>query len=253
MIPGKGAKAGESVIHLECTNISFAPSMGGQALLEGLVGLALLAVIFWAIPVVGRYQDIALQTAHASRHAAFLMAQGATRQADVSASAGKAGFAEKDRRWRTLSGAALMPAQPTLSTQRVGDVAAGHPGAHHATVSALRREWRVGDEGILRASFTAQPADVVSSSAMGRFLAIERSTSILTGAGHAESDSAAQDRVAQGRTGWLRAAQLSISAGREIAHRMQGVDQAWGRSPPQFDWLRAWEGLVPSDRLARQP
>src|SRR5690606_11215893 len=129
------------------------------------------AVLFWAIPVLGRYQDIALQTAHASRHAAFLVAQGATRQAEVSALAGLPLSTEKDRRWRTLSGAPLMSRPPDLSIRRASLPAAGQPGAADAMVSTLRREWRVGDEAILRASVTARPADVVSpASAMERFL-----------------------------------------------------------------------------------
>src|SRR5690606_26476963 len=101
----------------------------------------------------------------------------------------------------------LMSRPPDLSIRRASLPAAGQPGAADAMVSTLRREWRVGDEAILRASVTARPADVVSpASAMERFLVIERSTSVLTGTGHAVSDSAAQERVTQGHSGWRRAA-----------------------------------------------
>jgi len=226
----------------------------GQALLEGMVGLVALIVMFWAIPVLGRYQDIALQGAHASRYAAFLAALGVPSHGDVSAMTGTAYFSGSPQRWRTASGDALMPLGPEISTQRVPDVMAAQPGAGHAQAAMLRHEWQVGDDAMLQATVLAQPHDVVSllPAAPGS-LRIVRSTSILTGAGHASSDTAAQQRVADGASGWAQAAARSSSAGREVAARMQAVDEAWARPHPDFDWLGAWQALVPADRLVRQP
>ncbi len=225
----------------------------GQALLEGMVGLVALVVLFWAIPVLGRYQDIALQAAHASRYAAFLAAIGAADKEEVSGMAATAYFSGSSLRWRTASGDALMPFAPEVSMQRVPAAASMQPGADHAAVAALRREWQVGDDAMLQATVLAQPHDLVSGHAAPRSLGIRRSTSILTGAGHAYSDEAVQQRVAQGAAGWATAASRSSLAGREVTARMQAVDEAWARPRPAFDWLGPWQALVPTDRLVRQP
>lgn len=237
-----------------CQNISFACENRGQALAEGMVGLVALAVLFWAIPVLGRYQDIALQAAHASRYAAFLAAVGAADEEDVSGMASTAHFSGSGRRWRTVSGDALMPFAPEVSMQRVPDETGMQPGAGHTAVAALRREWQVGDDALLQATVLARPQDVVSlGPAAPGFLGIARSTSILTGAGHVYSDEAVQQRVAQGAAGWATAAARSTSAGREMRARMQDVDEAWARPRPDFDWLGPWQALVPADRLVQQP
>jgi len=235
-------------------NISRRHGSRGQALLEGMVGLVALVVMFWAIPVLGRYQDIVLQSAHASRYAAFLSALGVPAQEDVSAMAGTAYFSGSPQRWRTASGEALMPIGPEISTRRVPDTRGEQPGSSHAAAAMLRREWRVGDDAMLQATVLTQPRDVVPLGiAAPDFLRINRSTSILTGAGYASSDMAVQQRVAHGASGWAQAAARSASAGREVAARMQAVDEAWARPHPDFDWLGAWQALVPADRLARQP
>jgi hypothetical protein len=219
-----------------------------------MVGLIALVAVFWAIPVLGRYQDIALQASHASRYAAFLAALGVPDGETISAMTSTAYFTGSDRRWRTTSGDALMPLPPAVWSQRVPDAMAGQPGAGHAAAAVLRREWQVGDDAMLKATVAAQPRNVVSQGpATPGSLRIARSTSILTGAGHASSDVAVQQRVAQGASGWTQAAARSISAGREVAARMQGVDDAWARPRPDFDWLGSWHALVPADRLVRQP
>lgn len=237
-----------------CKNISFASVNRGQALAEGMVGLAALAVLFWAIPVLGRYQDIALQAAHASRYAAFLAAVGAADEEEVSGMASTTYFSGSGRRWRTVSGDALMPFAPVVSMRRVPDATGMQPGAGHAAAAVLRREWQVGDDAMLQATVLARPRDVVSlGAAAPGFLGIARSTSILTGAGHVYSDEAVQQRVAQGAAGWAAAARRSTAAGREVTARMQDVDEAWARPRPDFDWLGRWQALVPADRLVRQP
>lgn len=237
-----------------CKNISFARASRGQALVEGMVGLVALVVLFWAIPVLGRYQDIALQAAHASRYAAFLAAVGAADEEEISGMASTAYFSGSSRRWRTVSGDALVPLAPEVSMQRTPEATGMQPGAGHAAVAALRREWQVGDDAMLQATVLAQPRDVVSlGPAAPDFLGIARSTSILTGAGHAYSDEAVQQRVAQGAAGWATAATRSTSAGREVTARMQAVDEAWTRPRPDFDWLGPWQALVPADRLVQQP
>lgn len=237
-----------------CMNILKGSGSRGQALLEGLVGLVALVVVFWAIPVLGRYQDIALQAAHASRYAAFLAALGVPDSEEVSAMTGTAYFAGSARRWRTASGEDLVPFPPAVSVHRVPDAMAGQPGAGHAAAAVLRREWQVGDDAMLRATVAARPRDVVSYGlAAPGLLRMARSTSILTGAGHAASDIAVQQRVEQGASGWAEAAARSASAGREVAARMQAVDKAWARPHPEFDWLGSWQAMVPADRLVRQP
>ncbi len=226
----------------------------GQALAEGLIGLAAIAVLFWAIPVLGRYQDVALQSAHASRYAAFLLTQDQFDDATLSQMIDREYFSHADTRWRTTAGAALLASAPAVTTRRLPVAAAQLHGGGQAQADLLGREWRLGDESIVSASVSGAAKDVfVQGAAGGSVLRLMRNTAVMTGAGHAGDDADAQLRVAQGALAWRGVAGQSAAAGLAVAARLRAVDRAWGRAPPEFDWTSAWPGLVPADRLAQRP
>jgi len=235
---------------------SYCASQSGQALAEGVVGLATLVVVFWAVALVGRYQDITLQAAHASRYAAFLQTVHRFEDAELTALVARHFFADAGKRWRTASGGPLLVAAPAVQARRVPDTGVTTLyGGVPVSAAPLFREWGVGDEGLLRAAVNvrARRTPYGARQEDGVALAFERATAILSGAGHGADDVNVQQRLADGETAWRRAARQSRVAGQAVAGRMRGVDDAWGRAEPTFDWLSAWRGLVPADRQAALP
>lgn len=223
----------------------------GQALAEGVLALAALTVLFWAIPVIGRYQDIALQTTHASRHAAFSAAQKGVDDTHLLPAIQQRFFAQPHLRWRDASGRPLLDGGINLQLQRTASGSALQPATPEG--QTLYRDWRLHDQGVLSARVSTSARDVsrgVFPAFVGT-LAFTGHTAVLSGAGHAVSDADVQRRVASGDSGWGRAARQSSAAGRAAAQRLRGVDAAWGRAQPSFDWLTPWTALVPQDRLPR--
>jgi len=207
----------------------------GQALIEALVALSVLLLVYGAVARVGAWQESALRASQASRHAAFLATRGAPLPKDR----------DIDRRQER--------------SRRLPDPA--QPGARDAYAGRLRGEWSLQDQGIVRlvaairspawASVAlpgAVPGDVPAGSP--RF---ERQTAILADDGHSSDDHAAQRRVGRSATAWGQPARRSTDLGRSLGASMEGVDAAWERPAPDFDWLDPWAGLVPDRYLESAP
>jgi hypothetical protein len=188
----------------------------GQAAVEAVIVLALFTALGAGIAAVGGLQWLGLGAAHASRSQAFLHARGSAGSApdgiDVSRGARPARFM----------------------------------GPGGASAAALRREWGVEDGGMVTASarFRSEHGPHGGTLPAGR-----RHTSLLAGAAHARDDRHAQQIVGSSRIAWTRAAQPSIQAGRRVASALRGIDAAWRRELPHFDWLSPWSDLAPAGRV----
>ena len=231
----------------------------GQALVESLVAMLALAVLWVALLWLAHYQDINLSALHASRHAAFV----ATRiVADEPPADLMADFFTGDaHRWADRRGQAVLDTEtPALVSwqrlQPLPDLA--QPGGSLAQAVVLRHDWSLADSGILQARVTPlfstgaiHDARADGYSRLGldvfdhAYPPLARSTSILTGAGHASSDTAVQDRVAASGLAWSLAHSASRLAGSQAWGRADGVDAGWNRPAPDFEWLRPWSGRVP--------
>src|SRR5690606_5771872 len=90
--------------------------------------------------------------------------------------------------------------------------------------------------------------DVAPAARAGRWRAMAPMLSsqyfILADAGHARDDGDVQARIGQARQAWREAAQGTERAGRALSP-LARIDRAWNRPLPQFDWLSAWQGLLP--------
>lgn len=229
------------------------------------MGIVALAGLFVLIPVLGRYQDLGLQTMHAASGVAFATVRGVPDPQRAAAHP----FANAARRWTDRNGRAMLPADGSglgaVATIADDAAAAWQIGGAHAGARQLRQEWGL-DGGIVTARVRTSP--VAGTGAAGgsdpgagggtggsRWNGaitppIHRRVAILAGAGHAGSDSAAQSRMAASRLAWSDDATRSVRAGRAAAAVLLPLDAGWQRAAPDFDWLSAWSGLVPAEAVA---
>ncbi len=233
----------------------------GQALAELMVAMLALCMLWTAVAWLGRVQDMALQAGHAARHLAFLGAQQA--HEDWGQAARTAYFDGRRQRWLDRRGHDLLPQAQGISAQvsRLAPVAAqAQPANQHASGAQLRRDWQVADEGVMQASVAVSPGNasgVFSGPAWGdvvrgldaAYPSIRRYAYILAGAGHADSDGQTQQRVARADQPWAQAAGVSYGLAGQMSGRMRQVDQAWGRSAPDNDWLYRWQTWLPDWHL----
>jgi len=238
----------------------------GQALAEGLAALAGMLALYMAVSWLGRYQDMALQAAHASRFAAFSLTRNDTSR--PISQIRRHYFSGPAHQWMNRDGtrvlgdsasdvALAVSVEPVLQAQ-------AQPGGADPLAQRLRQGLRVEDTGIAHAlvslrfplpspasSYAHTPPKTDAPGLPGwRYPPLERQTAILIGAGHASSDTRAQDRVADSVPAWQDSAMASYALGRRIASAMTGVDRAWNRGQPVFDWLRPWAGHIPGHHLA---
>lgn len=243
-----------------------ASPQAGQAIAEGLLAMGLLAALGTAIVWLGQMQDIGLAARHAGAYAAFAAARGHFSADETRTSF----FSGPAHRWMSLQGRLLLEQlERDVAVQLAPrDTLAGgaQPGGPPPAAGALRDAWGM-EDGLLRAQVAAAPQYIrfpatrpingvsdedATQRKMDGFV-LRRHTSILTGAGHASGDDAAQARLAASALAWGRDAGGSYRLGRSVHALMEGVDAAWARPAPLFDWLSPWSGHVPGRHLRSAP
>jgi len=208
----------------------------GQASAEALLAAVVLLALWLSIAWIGRLQHRSLAADQASRQAAFSAAQGQPQQPFLTG--------------RTL--------QYTRLASPPDFIAVGGTGTNPA---ALRRDWHVQDEGLLKASANIVPAAAknvtpIPTDGYKRPQSdpiIWRHTLVLIGDGHAADDLSAQTLVERSYVGWQSAYKKSKAAALNVNTRVAPLDQPWQRPPLQTDWLAAWSDLIPEDRLQPTP
>ena len=236
----------------------------GQALLESLIAALGLAVLWVAISWLAHYQDAALSATHASRYAAFAAARYESFRPALDII--RPFFTGNAHRWKDRKGSLVLDSENDLALRwslRPLSSAA-QPGQAGTVASALRHDWALDHGGILQAHVEVsmgkpheagsvqRPLSLRLDDFEGRYPFLARSTAILTGSGHADSDHSVQTRVAGSGLAWSASYDASVAAAGAARLRTAGVDQAWGRPAAGFDWLRPWSGYVP-DYLLDDP
>lgn len=265
--PGGGRRAaqrfGSRPASAVCTGRGPRPlGQGGQALVECLVAMLVLAVLWVSVSWLGRYQDIAMSATHAGRHAAFLASRLGLEEARESAE-GRAlvlrYFTGDAHRWKDRRGTAILDASRAVHVawQRSAPLAdSGQPGGASPQLAELRRDWRVHDDGRVQASVRVQfdeskPPAETGARALGlnvrdaQYPVLQRRAYILAGSGHAASDATVQTTVMRSGRAWGSAYGASRSIGGLAVLQAAPVDRAWDRPEPDFDWLQPWGGRVP--------
>jgi hypothetical protein len=191
----------------------------GQALVEALLMLPLLALLLWAASWIGGLQFTAQEMAQASRKTAMAGALGQPmRNSSVSG-----GMTLSDKA-STLSG--IAPAQ----------------------VNALQDEWFGVDLKLL--SVTASAARFDRDRAA--WLRIARRTHVASGAGYAHGDADTQRRIGRAPTSWYRAERTSLAEARRLKPIVDRLDGPWRRPGLSLDWLSEWADVVPQERFVRR-
>ncbi|OVZ54291.1 hypothetical protein CDO44_26440 [Pigmentiphaga sp. NML080357] len=228
----------------------------GQAAAEAVLALGVIGLVWVLGAAVGRLQDLALQTGFASRHLAFAVAQDVSPQ--ERARAQDYFFGAGLHHWRNHDGSALLRPEtggPRLRVARgpgllSGQAQVGGPGG---VAEALRTELLPAYQDIVSGDVSVTPR---LASGLAPWLATSPALSsrfaILADAGHARDDRDAQARIGNAPSAWGTAAQATVHAGRGVSS-LGRIDAGWRRPLPQFDWLSAWAGLVPADRLREAP
>lgn len=242
---------------------SYVRTQDGQSLLEGMVALLVLGSIWAGVAWLGRLQDIALTTQHASGRAAFAAARQDT--AGLPDRLREGFFDRPAHQWADRAGSRLLAATPDdvlISLDR-GPVLSllAQPGGSGSVATQLRSDWALHDTGLITARVVSRPTSALSHNRPDGILGLRildislpvlaRHTSILIGAGHAPADTSVQRILRQSGLAWSGAADTSKSAGRMVAGIMNDVDDGWDRPTPDFDWLLPWAGRVPGRHLSR--
>lgn len=188
----------------------------GQALVEALLMLPLLALLLWAASWIGGLQFTAREMAQASRKTAMAGALG-----------------QPMRNSSVPGGMALSGRATALS------------GIAPAQVKALQDEWFGADLKLL--SVTASAARFDRDSAA--WLRIARRTHVATGAGYAHGDADTQRRIGRAPTSWNRAERASLAEARRLKPVVDRLDGPWRRPGLSLDWLSEWADVVPGERL----
>lgn len=236
----------------------------GQALVEALVVLLGMLSLWVAVAWLARFQDMALQASHASRFSAFSLTRGG--YPDLIGSVRRHYFSGPAHQWSDRRSRQLLRGgQPEVGLDINTDqvlLPNAQPGGAHENTSILRRQWRMHDSGMVTARVAVQPrpsghigaAGVKSMDAGLAYFdswypSMSRYTTILSGAGHASSDLAAQQRVAESDLGWSGSALRSRQIGQRVQEKVQPLDRGWNRPEPMFDWLQPWAGRVQEEHL----
>lgn len=191
----------------------------GQAMVEALLLLPLMAVTIWAVAGIGSLQFLAQQMSQASRKAVMSGALG-----QPLAPSGARASTVLTTQGKTLQGIAPL------------------------RLSALQDEWFGAELQLLSVQAQAAPlrVDAVLTPS------IARQTRVAIGGGHAYGDADARRRIANAPTAWRQVERGSLTQARRVGALVQRMDGAWGRPSVSTDWLSAWEDVVPSDRLGRR-
>lgn len=216
----------------------------GQAMIEALLLIIVLASLFIAVIWINKLQDIGLQLNHQSRNLVFKYAYQKTDIADND-------YLQKNI-WLNRQTESLIN-NITINNKNNESGAYYLVGKNFGHILPLFDELKLGDSSILKTTVSASIGDLDKPSRISNFdrnkLTISRYTSIMTDVKTIPNDSQIQENLRGSKTIWHSQANKSIALGHELEDKLQGIDQAWGRPLPNWDWLGRWASQLPARHL----
>lgn len=236
-------------VFLTASHRSFDPSCSrGQALAEATIILMALVVLWVSATWLFRLQDMALQTTHASRYAAFSAARGVDANT-VQHKIRQHFYTGPAHQWGTLRTEQwLSEVRDEVRVIRYPDLAySASDSSRHQTdlVSGHLSPWSVDGPQWATGHVTLQPRQLADRWAPS----IIRQQGILVGAGHGKGDHDVLARLGLSEQGWSDSADRSVATGQGLAAVLQPLDAGWNRAQASFDWLSPWEGAIPEQYL----
>ena len=211
--------------------------------------MVLLLALWTAGSLLFRLHDIALSAQHASAYAAFALAwtEENMKPGRYDPDAVARFFAGPAHAWRTLAGHHMLAQQNLGMHTTHNDTlpTLAQVGGADGQARALRGDWGIEDAGVLTVQSQTRPDASFLLRHLGAAPTIRRHTAILVGAGHADTATVTQRRLAQSWLGWRSPASTSLGLARHLGSRMSAVDAAWKRPLPLYDWLTPWAEEVP--------
>lgn len=194
----------------------------GQAIVEMLVVIGVVLMLFWGLLWLQRWQQIKLQTQHHSALQAFKFSHSYEIDQKELSTAYLAGLYSPiaHREHTEIQSLGVMPAQ-------------------HPFLDLAQQEKILGPTGRWRFNSTAQ----------GEGLQLKSQTSIWVGAGQANHDAQAIERLETSTTLWQYAQSNSVTAIKALNPLLKPVDAGWKRQPVSTNWLQPWQESVPAHHL----
>lgn len=219
--------------------------MGGQAVVEALISIMVLALLWFAVSWLGRIQDLALDTAITARYGAFYAAR---QNSNANRALPNNKFITlQQTQWQDQRGGSLVHDYyyaPAITYSRGTQLqSSAQLGANNLSATILREQWHAADTGILNAQVSLQPKLAVQG--YGFYPQIIKSVSIATGSAHSGSDAHTAQNLSASDYGWSDHADNSYRTGRTVSSAVSELDSSWGRALPLFDWLQSWASEVP--------
>lgn len=221
----------------------------GQAIIEAMVLMLVLATLLVALMWLGRLQDIGLQLSHASRHNAFKFAY---QKIDVMSANDMASYIQNSF-WKNRNASNLINTTDfsIKDTQLSSYI---NTDKKFITAIKLFDELELDDKTIWQSMAAAEVGTLNKNFAnLAKFdqqkLHIMRFTAIMRSSPTVSNDTEVQSRLANSPSVWANQAKHSINLGQKLNHRLQNIDSAWNRSLPEWDWLNGWVSSVPKRHL----
>lgn len=212
----------------------------GQAMVEMLVVTGFIMMLLWGLLWLQRWQQIKLQTQHHAALQAFRFSHSYelddALQLQPDYLKGLHSPIAHAEQSSALS-LGLMPESHLLMTQARDEGLLGLNNERWRFQSlAQAQSWR-------HSAWSQSMFDFIPQ------MKLQSQTSIWVGAGHANNDLQAVERLKRSHSLWTHAQGPSTAAIQALSPLLAPVDSAWGRSTPSTQWLQPWEESVPESYL----
>jgi hypothetical protein len=151
---------------------------------------------------------------------------------------------------RHLTLAALYESALIVFSERGHSSFAGYTVGNVETRNSIENELLGRNAGLFTRGVDVQH---LTTQAIGNFRkfpsnisSVRRFSYLYSDAGRATSNHSVHHNIGGSKRAWRIVSTHSERLARQAASGTAPIDSVWRRTPPQFDWLSAWNNLIPS-------